>query len=128
MVEPDLNIRFVQDIPLRPGDRSYELVSQVEDRSPGPVPMLIAWGMKDFVFDEPFLDEWIRRFPEATVLRFEQAGHYVLEDERDRLVGAIRQFVSTGAVAGHLSRASVSRVAWQDDYRRFQGSLQVQGS
>ena len=31
-------------------------------RSPS-VPMLIGWGMKDFVFDGHFLDEWIRRFP-----------------------------------------------------------------
>ena len=27
-------LRFVQDIPLRPGDRSYELVSWVQDRLP----------------------------------------------------------------------------------------------
>ena len=102
------NIRFVQDIPLKPGDRSFELVSQVERGldALASVTMMIAWGMRDFVFDEPFLDEWIRRFPEAAVLRFEQAGHYVLEDERDRLVGAISRFVSTGAVAGDLSRAS----------------------
>ena len=102
------NIRFVQDIPLKPGDRAYELVSQVERGldSLAARPMLIAWGMKDFVFDEPFLDEWIRHFPDATVLRFAQAGHYVLEDEQDRLVETIRRFVSTGSVPIDLAAGS----------------------
>jgi haloalkane dehalogenase len=87
--------RFVQDIPLRAGDRSFELVSWVQDRLPelAEVPMLIAWGMKDFVFDHHFLGEWIRRFPRAEVLRFEESGHYVLEDESERLVPAIAAFV-----------------------------------
>ena len=43
-------------------------------------PMLICWGMHDFVFDGDYLAEWQRRFPEAEVHRFPNAGHYVLED------------------------------------------------
>lgn len=104
------NIRFVQDIPLRPGDPAYDLVTRVE-RGLGSlrsVPMLIAWGKRDFVFDQPILDEWIRRFPEAEVLRFEQAGHYVLEDEEDRLVGSIRRFLSEGPITGGRPLRSAS--------------------
>jgi haloalkane dehalogenase len=88
-------LRFVQDIPLRPGDRSYDLVTWVESRLDqlATVPMMIAWGMRDFVFDRPFLDEWIRCFPHAEVHRFPQAGHYVLEDEAERLVPAIGEFL-----------------------------------
>lgn len=87
-------LRFVQDIPLRPGDRSYELVSWVQDRLRllSAVPMFIGWGMKDFVFDRHFLNEWTRRFPHAEVHRFDQAGHYVLEDEAERLVPMIATF------------------------------------
>jgi len=87
--------RFVQDIPLRPGDRCYDLVSWVETRLEqlASVPVLIAWGMRDFVFDQPFLDEWIRRFPHAQVHRFEQAGHYVLEDESEALTALIEGFL-----------------------------------
>ena len=85
-------LRFVQDIPLRPADRGYELVSWVQDRLHllRSVPMLILWGMKDFVFDHHFLDEWVRYFPEAQVHRFPQAGHYLFEDEarRDQWLGA----------------------------------------
>ena len=92
--------RFVQDIPLRPGDRAYELVSRTEDRLEKFVdtPMLIGWGMKDFVFDRHFLAEWERRFPAAEVHRFPEAGHYVLEDESDRLIPLVRAFLAAHPV------------------------------
>jgi cis-3-alkyl-4-acyloxetan-2-one decarboxylase len=88
--------RFVQDIPLRPGDRSFELISWVQDRLHGlqSVPMLIAWGMKDFVFDEPVLYEWVRRFPAAEVHRFPRAGHLLFEDERESVNRLVRSFLS----------------------------------
>jgi pimeloyl-ACP methyl ester carboxylesterase len=76
-------LRFVQDIPLAPGDQSYELVSWTQDRLSllESVPILVLWGLKDFVFDRHFLAEWERRFPSAQLHRFAGAGHYVLEDE-----------------------------------------------
>jgi pimeloyl-ACP methyl ester carboxylesterase len=88
--------RFVQDIPLRPGDRSYELISWVQDRLGllNAIPMLILWGMRDFVFDAPVLDEWVRRFPAAEVHRFPRAGHLVFEDQRDAINGLVRSFLA----------------------------------
>jgi haloalkane dehalogenase len=87
--------RFVQDIPLRPGDRSYDLVSWVQRRLPelASRPIFIGWGMRDFVFDHQFLDEWTGRFPHAEVHRFPEAGHFVLEDEAQTLVPAIKAFL-----------------------------------
>lgn len=88
-------LRFVQDIPLAPGDRSYAMVQQVQeglDRLKG-VPMLIGWGEQDFVFDKHFLAEWERRFPEARIHRFPNAGHYVLEDAAPELLPLIKAFV-----------------------------------
>ena len=69
-------LRFVQDIPLRPGDPSYDLVSAVQDglHRLRNVPMLICWGEKDFVFDRHFLAEWQRRFPAAEVHRIADKG------------------------------------------------------
>jgi cis-3-alkyl-4-acyloxetan-2-one decarboxylase len=89
-------LRFVQDIPLRPVDRSYELVSWVQDRLAllRNVPMLILWGMKDFVFDDHFLQEWLRYFPGASVQRFPQAGHYLCEDETDAINGLVPAFLA----------------------------------
>lgn len=88
--------RFVQDIPLRPGDRCYDIVDEVE-RGLGALaetPMLVAWGMKDFVFDHHFLEEWERRFPKAEVVRFPRAGHYILEDEADEIVPRVKAFLA----------------------------------
>jgi haloalkane dehalogenase len=75
-------LRFVQDIPLDSGDPSFEVLGEIEKRLTllEDKPMLICWGMQDFVFDEDFLKEWIRRFPKATTHRFANAGHYVVED------------------------------------------------
>ena len=88
--------RFVQDIPLRQGDRAFGLVSWVESRLPllASVPKLIMWGMKDFVFDHHFLAEWVARFPDSEVHRFPRAGHYLLEDEPEAVLALIRRFLS----------------------------------
>jgi haloalkane dehalogenase len=88
--------RFVQDIPLRPDDRSYEVISWLERRLGllQSVPMLITWGMKDFVFDEPILEEWLRRFPAAEVHRFPRAGHLLFEDEPEAVGRLVRSYLS----------------------------------
>jgi cis-3-alkyl-4-acyloxetan-2-one decarboxylase len=89
-------LRFVQDIPLRPGDPSYDLVAWVQDRLHllASVPMLILWGMRDFVFDHHFLEEWERRFPAAEVHRFGLAGHYLFEDEVEATRALAQQFLT----------------------------------
>ena len=88
--------RFVQDIPLRPGDRGYDLVSFVEARLDRfrETPILICWGARDFVFDGSFLAEWQRRFPHAEVHRFADCGHYVLEDAHEEIVPLVRTFLA----------------------------------
>jgi len=88
-------LRFVQDIPLSPADRSFGLVSWVEERlaSLAGIPMLVLWGMKDFVFDRHCLDEWLRRFPEAEAIRFSKAGHLLFEDEPEAVAAAVGTFL-----------------------------------
>jgi haloalkane dehalogenase len=87
-------LRFVQDIPLRPGDPSYALVSEVQAQLPrfNQLPALILWGEKDFVFDLHFLREWQRLLPAAEVHRFPNAGHYVLEDAGAEILPLIEDF------------------------------------
>jgi haloalkane dehalogenase len=87
-------LRFVQDIPLKPGDPAWDIVSEVGeglDRF-AQTPMLICWGEKDFVFSLQFLEEWRKRLPHAEVHRFPEAGHYVLEDEREAVVSLVQAF------------------------------------
>lgn len=87
-------LRFVQDIPLREGDPGFDIVRRTGDAlaSFADTPTLIAWGMKDFVFDHHFLSRWESLLPRAEVHRYEDCGHYVLEDGGQRLVGQITDF------------------------------------
>ena len=94
-------LRFVQDIPLSPNDPSFPMVKFVDDNlhRMRHLPMLICWGKHDFVFDLDYLAEWRRRFPEAEVHLFENAGHYLLEDEPQAVAGTVRKFLH-GHAAG----------------------------
>jgi cis-3-alkyl-4-acyloxetan-2-one decarboxylase len=87
--------RFVQDIPLRPGDRGYDIVSQVARDLPRlkSKPLFIGWGDRDFVFNQHFLQEWVTRCPHAEVVRFPDGGHYILEDAPEELIPQIRAFL-----------------------------------
>lgn len=87
--------RFVQDIPLTPRDRAWPVLQEVESRLHllSDKPMLAAFGLKDLVFDKHFLKGWTDRFPHAEVLRYEKAGHYVLEDVGTELIPKIREFL-----------------------------------
>jgi haloalkane dehalogenase len=90
-------LRFMQDIPLSPGDKAWALVEEAGRRLPqfANRPAFIGWGLKDFVFDHHFLAGFRAALPDAEVHAFEDAGHYVLEDKHDALVPAIRQFLDT---------------------------------
>ena len=94
-------LRFVQDIPLRPSDPSYELARWVDDHLDQlrDVPTLICWGERDFVFDDRFLAEWRRRFPDAAIHLFPDAGHYVLEDSGDAIRPLVRAFLAQHPVS-----------------------------
>ncbi len=87
---------FVKDIPLAPGDRSYDTAKAIDNglSAISDVPMMICWGQQDFVFDDDFLAEWRRRFPQAHVHVFEDAGHYVMEDARERIIELTRHFLT----------------------------------
>jgi len=88
-------LRFVQDIPLKAGDRGYDIVTATAASLEGfkNLPMLILWGEKDFVFDRHFLAEWQKRFPEAKVHSWQGGGHYILEDVKDEAVPLIEGFI-----------------------------------
>lgn len=88
-------LRFMQDIPLREGDRAWPLLAASAQQLPAYAdrPAFIGWGLRDFVFDRHFLDGFRAALPRAQVHAFEDAGHYVLEDEHAVLVPQIRAFL-----------------------------------
>lgn len=87
--------RFLQDIPLRPGDKAWNLLQATAAQLPSlnSIPALILWGKQDFVFDEQFLSEWQRFWPQAQVHLFANAGHFVFEDVRREAADIIRSFL-----------------------------------
>ncbi len=89
-------LRFVQDIPLHPGDRAYRLIAETAAQlyRLAKVPTLICWGERDFVFDHHFLQQWRDAFPHAEVHTFPDAAHYLLEDARDRIVPLVTEFLA----------------------------------
>ncbi|OGS10805.1 MAG: alpha/beta hydrolase [Elusimicrobia bacterium RIFOXYA2_FULL_58_8] len=88
-------LRFVEDIPLSPGDKAYPVVEETQSRleTLRAVPMLICWGLKDFIFDRHFLEEWRRRFPDAKKHSFPDCGHYILEDAHEEVIPLIKSFI-----------------------------------
>jgi len=88
-------LKFVQDIPLSAGDPGYDILTNTAKRLHllKDKPCLIAWGEKDFVFDAPFLNQWIDYFPKAEIHRFPDCGHYVLEDGGPVLIDTIVNFI-----------------------------------
>lgn len=88
------NLRFVHDIPMRPSHPTWATVDAI-DRELGALrdtPALIAWGGRDWCFDDHFLAGWMQRLPHARVLRYDHAGHYVLEDAHEQIVPEVVRF------------------------------------
>ena len=87
-------LKFVQNIPLDPKDEDYQYIVEVEEklRLLADKPIMIGWGEKDFVFDEPF-ERWQEIYPHAQVHRFPEHGHYILEDAADDINPLIQRFL-----------------------------------
>jgi haloalkane dehalogenase len=90
-------LRFVQDIPLGPQDAGFALVNEIAANLHHfkATPTLIAWGARDFVFDDAFLRQWRKVLPQANVHVVADAGHYVLEDAADEIIPLISDFIRT---------------------------------
>ena len=92
-------LRFVEDIPLDKNHISYEVVDEVDKNLHQfkSLPILICWGLNDFVFDNDFLAEWKKRMPDAEYHEYD-AGHYLLEDAGDEVIPVIQRFLEENAI------------------------------
>ena len=88
-------LKFVQDIPLKPSDPGGDIVAAVESNLERicAVPVQILWGAHDFVFDMDYYRHWKTRLPHADARLFPDAGHYLFEDEADRCIASIQEFL-----------------------------------
>ncbi|MFT5050467.1 MAG: pimeloyl-ACP methyl ester carboxylesterase [Chlamydiales bacterium] len=87
--------RFVDDIPMSARHRSFATLDAIgkgletlTDR-----PMCMLWGERDWCFTPSYRAEWQKRFPDAQVHAIERAGHYLLEDAGEEVIGRVRSFL-----------------------------------
>ena len=94
------NLRFVQDIPMTSDAPSYSVIKNIEDNLDqfASLPIMIAWGAKDFVFNKQFLNKWQQIFPDAEVHWVPDAGHYVVEDAHERIIPWMQEFLQRNPI------------------------------
>jgi cis-3-alkyl-4-acyloxetan-2-one decarboxylase len=91
-------LSFPRAIPIDPNEPGQALWRQIheglgmlhEDN------VLIVWPMKDPGFTPDLLEQyWLQDFPNAQLIRIEDAGHYIQEDAWERVVPAIVKFLAS---------------------------------
>lgn len=84
---------FPREIPSGPSGPVSDFTAATHDRLVPAFrdkPVLIAWPMKDIAFTPDMLDDlWLADFPDATVVRVDDAGHYIQEDAHEIVIPAL---------------------------------------
>lgn len=90
---------FPREIPVTGEGPVVEMTAEIERRLEERFrskPVHVTWAMKDVAFVPEFLDNlWLQTFPDASVTRLEDAGHYLQEDAHERIVPELVEFVSS---------------------------------
>lgn len=88
---------FPREIPSGPTGPVADLSAEIEEgleRHFRSKPVKIAWPMKDQAFGVEVLERlWLKTFPDAEVMRIEDAGHYIQEDAHEHVVPALVEFL-----------------------------------
>ena len=87
--------RFVEDIPTSSSQPTWQRLSEIELQLPTLAnrPVKMIWGMRDWCFTPECLIRLQRSLPHAKVHRFEDAGHYVVEDAHEQIVPIVTDFL-----------------------------------
>jgi cis-3-alkyl-4-acyloxetan-2-one decarboxylase len=93
---------FPREIPVTGEGPVVAMTTEIEEglkRDFRSKPVHITWAMKDVAFLPVYLDTlWLDTFPDASVTKLEDAGHYLQEDAHERIVPELVSFV--GALGG----------------------------
>lgn len=84
--------RFVQDIPRRPSDRTWQLLAEIERELPlyGDRPVDLVWGMHDWCFRPECLRRFQSLLPHAKTHELSDVGHYVMEEAAAEVLSVLR--------------------------------------
>jgi len=83
--------RFVKDIPRGVGAPNDLALDKIERNLPrlAQKQVRIIWGERDFCFNRHYYERWRQLLPDAEATLLPQAGHYLLEDRPEEVVGMI---------------------------------------
>ena len=83
--------RFVRDIPQGVGAPNDLALAQIEQALPwlAQKEVRIIWGGRDFCFNRHYFERWRTLLPNAASDYLEEAGHYLIEDAQESVVGLI---------------------------------------
>lgn len=88
--------KFVQEIPLTSSHPNFQLIDKIEKNlNKIKCKKLILWGEKDFCFNMSFLSRWEKIYPDAKVITYKDAGHYVLEDALWDIIPEMQNFMES---------------------------------
>lgn len=88
--------RFVDDIPLAKTHPTWKTLDAIESGLPplkDSMRIKLIWGMKDWCFRPECLERFLSHWPDAKVTRFEDAGHYVVEDNTADIIESMTEFL-----------------------------------
>lgn len=77
----------------------YESLWQRRDRIRRK-PALLLWGMKDKAFQADALEKWKNLFENKRVVEFADAGHFVQEEEADKIGPIVKNFLESQLTEG----------------------------
>ena len=101
---------FVGDIPLQPGHPSERAIAAVADRlGEITVPVLLAWGSRDPVFNDDFAADLAARLPNTVLHRFPNANHLVMAE-------AATGETTVATVADHFMSQVISNPRLRRDF------------
>ncbi|MEZ6071474.1 MAG: alpha/beta fold hydrolase [Pirellulales bacterium] len=88
--------RFVRDIPSETDHPSRPTLERIESQLAlfRDHPVLLPWGMRDWCFTPWYLERFLEFFPAARACRFDDAGHYIVEDAHERIIPEVVRFFS----------------------------------
>lgn len=95
--------QFVKDIPLSAHHPTWQTLAEIEQGLSALVdlPKLLVWGMQDWCFTPACLEKFLEYWPEAEVHRWDDVGHWVVEDAPEETQQLLGDWLArTGASVG----------------------------
>jgi pimeloyl-ACP methyl ester carboxylesterase len=89
---------FPREIPVAGEGPVVEMTTEIEERLKQHFrskPVHVTWAIKDVAFTPNYLDGlWLDTFPDASVSKLDDAGHYLQEDAHELIVPELVAFVN----------------------------------